>query len=201
MLGDLEGNSTPIEVKIFGDDPEALAEASEPVETLLGKIDGVVDVVGMQRGNPELTWNIDPTAAARFGLTVADVTAQLSAAWLGDVSTDLRLMDRRVPVRVRLPDAVRFNPARLSQTLLQSADGHLVPLSAWRTRAARTASPSCMRENLRGMALVTARLEAATSAAPSPRSATSSPASSCRVGYTWRLAASTNRSVRHSASC
>ncbi len=159
MLGDLEGNSTPIEVKIFGDDPEALAEASEPVETLLGKIDGVVDVVGMQRGNPELTWNIDPTAAARFGLTVADVTAQLSASWLGDVSTDLRLMDRRVPVRVRLPDAVRFNPARLSQTLLKSADGHLVPLSSMASTSRANGQSELMRENLRGMALVTARLE------------------------------------------
>ncbi len=30
---------------------------------MLGKIDGVVDVVGMQRGNPEVTWNVDPVAA------------------------------------------------------------------------------------------------------------------------------------------
>ena len=30
---------------------------------MLGKIDGVVDVVGMQRGNPEVTWTVDPVAA------------------------------------------------------------------------------------------------------------------------------------------
>ena len=57
MLGDLEGSPTPIEVKIFGDDPETLAALAEPVEEMLEKIDGVVDVVGMQRGNPEVTWN------------------------------------------------------------------------------------------------------------------------------------------------
>ncbi|HUQ89494.1 MAG TPA: efflux RND transporter permease subunit, partial [Vicinamibacterales bacterium] len=53
MLGDLEGSPEPIEVKIFGDDTATLEELSEPVEAMLEKVDGVVDVVGMQRGNPE----------------------------------------------------------------------------------------------------------------------------------------------------
>src|SRR5204862_6414526 len=68
MLGDLEGSPTPIDVMIFGDDPDVLASLSEPVEAMLGKIDGVVDIVGMQRGNPEVTWNVDAVAAARLGL-------------------------------------------------------------------------------------------------------------------------------------
>ena len=44
---------------------------------MLGKIDGVVDVVGMQRGNPEVTWAVDPAAAGRAGLTVEQVAQQL----------------------------------------------------------------------------------------------------------------------------
>jgi len=159
MLGDLEGNPTPIEVKIFGDDPDVLAETAEPVEEMLGKVRGVVDVVGMQRGNPEVTWAIEPVAAARFGLTAEEVSSQLSAAWLGDASTDLRLLDRRVPIRVRLSDAVRLNPAKLPQTLLRTGDGKLIPLAAV-ARSGRSAGEwELMRENLRGMALVSARLE------------------------------------------
>src|SRR6185503_2364730 len=159
MLGDLEGNPTPIEVKIFGDDPDVLETLAEPVEAALEKIDGVVDVVGMQRGNPEVTWAIDPVAARRYGLTVADVSAQMAAAWLGDVATDLRLLDRRVPVRVRLPDAVRFNPAALSQTLLHSPDGKLIPVAAIAHTERSNGQSELLRENLRGMALVSARLE------------------------------------------
>src|SRR6185436_321766 len=34
MLGDLEGNPEPIEIKIFGDDPDRLAELAEPVEDM-----------------------------------------------------------------------------------------------------------------------------------------------------------------------
>ncbi len=159
MLGDLEGNPTPIEVKIFGDDPAVLEEASEPVEKMLESTEGVVDVVGMQRGNPEVTWTIDPVAAGRFGLTIEQVSAQLAAAWLGDVTTDLRLLDRRVPVRVRLPDAFRFDPARLPQTFLRTAEGKLVPLASVARPARSNGQAQLMRENLRGMALVTARLE------------------------------------------
>src|SRR4029434_6255328 len=117
MLGDLEGAPTPIEVKIFGDDPDVLEQVAEQVEHLLEKVSGVVDIVGMQRGNPEVTWDIDAIAAARAGLTVEKIAAQMSGAWLGDVPTDLRLLDRRIPVRVRLEDRFRFDPTRLPQTL------------------------------------------------------------------------------------
>jgi multidrug efflux pump subunit AcrB len=83
MLGDLEGNPEPIEVKIFGNDPQRLAELAEPVEDMLNKVRGVVDVVGVQKGNPEVTWTIDPIASERYGLTVAQVGDQLAGNWLG----------------------------------------------------------------------------------------------------------------------
>jgi len=159
MLGDLEGAPTPIEVKIFGDDPEVLEGLAEPVEAMLEQVEGVVDVVGIQRGNPELTWEVDPVAAARVGLTVERVAGQLSASWLGDVPTDLRLLDRRVPVRVRLDDRFRFDPTRLPQTLIRTADGALVPVSTLARPVRANGQAELTRENLRQMALITGHLE------------------------------------------
>ncbi len=158
MLGDLEGAPNPIEVKIFGDDPEQLEQLSEPVVAALEKVDGVVDVVGMQRGNPEVTWNVDPLAAQRAGMTVEQVATQMSAAWLGEVATDLRLLDRRVPVRVRLEDRFRFDPAHLPQTLVRSPDG-LVPVSTLAHPMRSNGQAELLRENLRQMAVVSASLE------------------------------------------
>jgi multidrug efflux pump subunit AcrB len=159
MLGDLEGSPTPIDIKIFGDDPEKLAQLAGPVEEMLGKIPGVVDVVGMQRGNPEVTWRIDPLASSRLGLTVQDVSNQLAASWLGDVSTDLRLPDRQVPVRVRLPDTFRFDPSKLPDTLIRTVDGKLVPVAVVAQPQRSNGQSELLRENLRSMASVTARLE------------------------------------------
>jgi CzcA family heavy metal efflux pump len=159
MLGDLEGSPTPIDVKIFGDDPDVLASLSTPVEEMLSKVTGVVDIVGMQRGNPEVTWEIDSVEAARLGLTVEDVSKQLAAAWLGEVSTDLRLADRMIPVRVRLPDATRFDPTRMPDTLLRTPDGKLVPVRVVAHLKRTNGQSELLRENLRSMASITGRLE------------------------------------------
>jgi multidrug efflux pump subunit AcrB len=159
MIGDLEGAPTPIEVKVFGDDAETLAGISDKVEHLLEGVSGVVDVVGVQRGNPETTWDIDPLAAGRLGLTIAQVSEQLSDAWLGDTRTELRLADRTIPVRVRYPDSYRFDPAQMAATPIRGAEGRTVPLGSLAHAQTSEGEIILERENLRQMTLVTGRLE------------------------------------------
>lgn len=159
MLGDLEGSAAPIEIKIFGDDPEVLGRIAGQVEPLLSQVHGVVDVVGVERGNPEVTWQIDPVTAGRLGLTVEQVAGQLAANWLGDVSTELRLPDRTIPVRVRYPDRYRLDPTWLATTRIRGADGSLVPLATLGRPVAASGQSVLTREDLRQMALLTARLE------------------------------------------
>jgi CzcA family heavy metal efflux pump len=159
MLGDLEGNPEPIEVKIFGDDPDRLAELAEPVEEMMNKVDGVVDVVGVQQGNPEVTWTVDPVAAGRYGLTVEQVSAQMAGSWLGEVPTSLRLADRTIPVRVRLPDSFRFDSNRLPSTLIRTSEGPLIPVSEVAAMERANGQGELRRENLRPMAVVSGRLE------------------------------------------
>ncbi len=187
MLGDLEGNPTPIEVKIFGDDQAQLNELSEQVEQKLGSIAGVVDVVGLQEGGIESTWTVDPLAAARIGLSVDDVSTQLSHAWLGAMSGSLRLNDRTIPVRVRYPDAQRFDPARLSATTIRGKDGQLTPASALVTVADNPGDPELLRENLRQMALVSARLEGRDLGSAVGEIRTMLAAMPLPIGYTWEV--------------
>jgi CzcA family heavy metal efflux pump len=159
MLGDLEGAPTPIEVQIFGDDAKVLDELAEKVEPLVEAVPGVVDVVGPQAGNPEVEWRVDPLAAARLGLTVSDVASQVSAGWLGVPAPDLRMLDRTVPVRVRYPDSVRRDTATLGETRVRGSAGQLVPLASLATPVVSNGQSTALRENLRSMSLVTARLE------------------------------------------
>jgi CzcA family heavy metal efflux pump len=159
MLGDLEGTPTPIEVKIFGDDQSKLEQLSQEIQPKIEKVAGVVDVVGLLRGSLEETWQVDPVAAGRLGLTIAQVSNQLSNAWLGDVATDLRLYDRSVPVRVRYPDAVRYNASRLVETTVRGPNGKLTPAAALVHIVPRGSQAELMRENLRQMAIISARLQ------------------------------------------
>lgn len=159
MIGDLEGAPTPIEVKVFGDDTGTLMELSDRISEKIGAIRGVVDVVGVEASGPDVTWHIDAQAAARMGLTVEQVTDQLAGAWLGTTPTQLQLLDRAIPVRVRYPDAVRFDPSKLAATPIRTASGKLVPAGSLASIGEQQGQPELWRENLRQMAIVTAHLE------------------------------------------
>jgi len=159
MLGDLEGNPEPVEVKIFGDDLGELARLAGRTAERLEKIPGLVDLVVPQRGNPELDVRIDPTRAARVGFTVEAVARQLSAGLLGQVATSFRRGDRLIDVRVRFPDARRFDLDWIREFPLTTAEGGIVPLSTTSTIEAAQGETQLFREDLRQMVPVTARLE------------------------------------------
>ena len=62
-------------MKIFGDDLPTLVRLGERTAARMKKIDGMVDVVVPQRGNPQLDLRIDPTRAAKAGFTVEQVSS------------------------------------------------------------------------------------------------------------------------------
>jgi multidrug efflux pump subunit AcrB len=159
MLGDLEGNPEPIEVKIFGDDLGELARLASRTAERLEKVPGLVDLVVPQRGNPELDVRIDPTRAARVGFTVEAIAKQLGAGLLGQVATSFRRGDRLIDVRVRFPDAQRFDLDWIREFPLTSPEGGIVPLSTTATIEMTQGETQLFREDLRQMVPVTARLE------------------------------------------
>jgi CzcA family heavy metal efflux pump len=187
MLGDLEGNPTPIEVKVFGDDADVLAGLGEQVEEMVGGVEGLVDIVGVQSGNPEQTWQIDPTAAGRLGLTVADVQQQISAAWLGEVATRFLALDRDIPVRVRYPDAIRFDPGRLGNTIVRGTEGRSAPISALAAMVPAGGQTVLTRENLRQMVLVSAGLEGRDLGTAAAEITAKLTGMKLPVGYTWEV--------------
>src|SRR5262249_12515762 len=152
IIGDLEGAPTPIEVKIFGDDAEVLEKTSAAIEPLVSAVKGVVDLVGPRRGNPEVTWDVDPVAAGRMGLRVEEIWPEVPAGWLGEVGTELHLLDRSIPVRVRYPDAYRFDPERLARTVVRGADGKQVQVASLARVSTSNGASVLNRENLRQMA-------------------------------------------------
>ena len=159
MLGDLEGNPEPVEVKVFGpDEPGTRAQAAR-VAALLKDIPGLVDLFdGQVACSPERVVVVDPVALGRLGLTTSDVTSQMAAAELGVDSAPLAERDRLVPVRVRWPDQVRFHEDVLQRVRLRTATG-FVPLAEV-AHVSDGCSPSeISRENLRLMVPVTARLD------------------------------------------
>ena len=107
-INDMQGNPDPIEVKLFGADYPTMQRAADEVERGLEHVRGIVDVKNhVSFGSPEISWRIDPAAAARLQLSTAEIADELSMQLLGKVATRIQEGERFVDVRVRYPDEWR----------------------------------------------------------------------------------------------
>jgi multidrug efflux pump subunit AcrB len=130
MLGDLQGTREPVEVKLFGDNIDELEKLVGQIAPKLKAVPGLVDFKSIEKGNPEVVFDINQSAAGRLGMTPAEVSQQISAGLLGVTKTELRESDRTIPIRVRFPDSFRMNYNDILQFPILTPSKQIVPLSS-----------------------------------------------------------------------
>ena len=97
-----------IAIKIFGDDFGPMLEAAERMASALRATPGATDVrVEQATGLPFLDIRINRAAAARWGLSIADVQEAIAIAVGGREAGLVFEGDRRFDIIVRLPDVER----------------------------------------------------------------------------------------------
>ncbi|CAM5446730.1 efflux RND transporter permease subunit [Rhodanobacter lindaniclasticus] len=159
LIGDLVAVPQPIEVQLYGDDPEQLNATAGKVAAAIGKITGVVGVLdGINPAGDALTVQVDPARAALQGLDPTAVTDQVAAAIDGTVATQLPVAGKVVGVRVRLPDHAHQRLDQVAALPIRAADGHLFPLSQVATLRQVQGQPQITRDNLKRMVAVTGRI-------------------------------------------
>ncbi|HEU4565688.1 MAG TPA: efflux RND transporter permease subunit [Gemmatimonadaceae bacterium] len=123
VINDLAGAARPVEIKLFGPDLAQLEAYGARLGARVAKVDGVEDLYdGVAEPSAELEMTIDAAEANRIGLTPDEVSAQVAGALLGADAGEVRLSDRRIGVRVRAPDSVRFDPQRLGALPIVAPD-------------------------------------------------------------------------------
>ncbi|PWT81767.1 MAG: AcrB/AcrD/AcrF family protein [Acidobacteria bacterium] len=160
VIGDLQGNPEPIEVKLFSEDAAALQAKADEVETAIKKVPGVVDTKnGVIISGPAVTFKIDRLRAARFGLTTADIAATITDAMTGDASSAILQQDRLIKVRVLFPPDVRTSLDKVRALQMRSSSGAFFRLDQVADIDYDKGQSEIGRENLRQMIAVTGRLE------------------------------------------
>jgi multidrug efflux pump subunit AcrB len=160
VIGDLTNNPSPIEIKLFCDDPQRLREAAARVKALIDSVPGVVDAFdGVVISGPSLVVDVDPLAAARVGLSTDDVRAELATVLRGSAETSIQSGEKLLNVRVRFPDAYRFAPEKLADVRLTDTGGVPIRLGSVATIRRTAGQAEVRREGLRQMIAVTARIE------------------------------------------
>lgn len=168
MIGDLTSQPEPVVIKLFSQDGKLLNDTAPRVADAIGKIQigkshPVVDVLdGVENtiSGPAVTFQVNPTVAARAGFTPEEVALDASAVLEGEPSaTPVVLNDRAYTIRVRFPDENRSSLDRMTNTLLTSASGHTATLGSLATVTTDPGETEIRRENLQRLVQVTARLE------------------------------------------
>jgi CzcA family heavy metal efflux pump len=163
MIGDLTSEPQPVVIKLFSQDGKLLNETSPKVGDAISKIHGVVDVLnGVENtiSGPTVTYQVNPTVAARSGFTPEEVAIDASAVLEGEpAATPVVLNDRAYTIRVRFPDQARASLDRMTNTLLTSATGKTATLGSLATIATDPGETEIRRENLQRLVEVTGRFE------------------------------------------
>jgi CzcA family heavy metal efflux pump len=159
LIGDLTAVPQPVEIKIFDDNPQQLAQLAHHTAAAIGKIAGVVDVrSGIKPAGDALDIHIDPTRAALEGVDPQQVQQQLQTLIGGSVVTQIQQGPKMVGVRLWTPLALRQTTDDIARLPLRAPDGHVFTLGRIASLKVLTGQPEIHRENLKAMAAVTARI-------------------------------------------
>ncbi|MEO7681009.1 MAG: efflux RND transporter permease subunit [Sphingomonas sp.] len=160
LIGDLTAVPQPIEVKLFGDDPQSLEDSAGKVVEAMGKIGGVVEVAsGLRVAGDAIIIKVDRAAAAMAGVDPDVVAKQVETQLGGTVATQVLAGGQVVDVRVRLPQDFRQRASELGALTVRSSDGRAVTLRSIASVTIAAGQRQITREDLAPFIPITARLE------------------------------------------
>ena len=123
------GIKTPIGIKIGGADLQVLDSLGKQIENIMRTVPGTASAYSERvLGGNYIDFNINRQAAARYGITIADVQSVIQTAIGGmDVSNTVEGLER-YPISIRYPRELRDNLENLKQILVPAPTGAQIPL-------------------------------------------------------------------------
>lgn len=111
----ISGVRADVAIALYGDDLDTLRQVGARIEAVARGVPGAADVrLEQTDGLPLLSVLPDRVALAGYGLNAGDVQATVATAVGGEVAGQLFEGDRRFDIVVRLPEALRSDPAALA---------------------------------------------------------------------------------------
>jgi multidrug efflux pump subunit AcrB len=120
-------NGVKMQLVLRSEDPVALKETAQKVEREMRTLKGVGNVrSSASLVRPEIIVTPDFAKAADLGVTASSIGQTVRVATAGDYDTDLTKMnlpERQVPIRVKLPDAVRADLDAIGRLTVPGKNG------------------------------------------------------------------------------
>ncbi len=126
----ITGVRADLAIKVYGDDYNRLLGYANQVKGVMGTIQGVEDIqVSRVSGQNEIAISLDRMQMARYGLTMEEVLEELEAAVGGKDVSKIYQGDVVHEVFVRYSEKYRKDMKDLSNILVHTEHGQMIPLS------------------------------------------------------------------------
>jgi Cu(I)/Ag(I) efflux system membrane protein CusA/SilA len=141
------GIRTPVGVKVMGPKLETIEEVGLQVERVLQQLQGTRSAFFERvTGGYYIDYQVRREAAARYGLTVAQVNQIIESAVGGNVVTTTVEGRERYPVTVRYARGFRDDLSKLSHVVIPTAMGAQIPISELADLTVRSGAPMIKNE-------------------------------------------------------
>jgi len=143
----VSGVKGELSVKIYGDDFKTLEEKGNDVVNVMSKIPGIADL-GLFRiiGQPNLTFEVDRQAAARYGINVSDIQDAIQTAVGGTVLSEVLKGEAQFDLVLRYQKRYRDTKEAIENVRLLSPTGERVSLAQLTTIGTTDGAEEIYRE-------------------------------------------------------
>jgi Cu(I)/Ag(I) efflux system membrane protein CusA/SilA len=144
------GIKSPLGIKVSGNDLAEIEQVSAAIERVVKEVPGVSSALAERvSGGRYIEVRIDRHAAARYGLSIADVQSVVAAAIGGENVGETIEGRSRFPINVRYPREMRDSVEKLRMLPIVTERGAQVALSALAELAIADGPPMLRSENAR----------------------------------------------------
>jgi len=144
------GIKSPLGIKVSGNDLGEIERVAQAIEAVVKNVPGVASAFAERvRGGRYIDVRIDRNAAARYGLSIADVQSVVSAAIGGENIGETIEGRQRFPINVRYPRDERDSIDKLRALPIVTERGAQIELSSVAQIAFADGPPMLRSENAR----------------------------------------------------
>lgn len=160
MLGDLMESAQPIEIKVFGDNPQQLQKTSKEIAAAMKDVKGTADVFdGIVIAGPSIS--IDPyfDKLAQYNISPTELQLQAQIALEGNILGNIIEGQQLAPIRMVYPGNRTLTVDQVKNLNIFLNKGQMIPISTIANVQIHPGDAEIDRENLQSMDVITARME------------------------------------------
>lgn len=160
MLGDLMSTAQPIEIKVFGNNIQALNGYAKQIKGIVEKVKGTADVFdGIVIAGPEIRVTPKYIKLAQFNVSPADFQYQMQTQLEGNVIGTILENQQMTNIRMVYPNSKNSGINNILQQSVFLSDGKLKSIRDLTKVEVVPGVAEVKREDLQSMVSITARLD------------------------------------------